>query len=243
MAIDPQPQPTSSRRAPGCSASPSLRQMRSCFARLRAVEVGLIVGEAGARVRHRRPEHEPVEVVADVVVVGDGGGVAAHRVAPAVEPGLLRRRRQRPAEDAEPAGGAHRRRDSRCYRPEVLGRSVAQRLDELEDVAVGVEVTGDVRPRQAQLVGAPQQAAHGVGMVHAQRPRAVRGPEPAAVPELDSNRRRIAEQRVDDWRDDLGHPAGGPESGLLGGRYRSRHHEFSVGARCGPSTHKASTIC
>ncbi len=53
--------------------------------RLRLGQVHLLVGEPGARVRHRRPEHEAVEVVAHVVVVADGLGVPAPRVAPTVE--------------------------------------------------------------------------------------------------------------------------------------------------------------
>src|SRR6185295_15443141 len=32
MAMDPQPQPTSSRRAPACSCKPNLRQTSSCLA-------------------------------------------------------------------------------------------------------------------------------------------------------------------------------------------------------------------
>ena len=38
-AIDPQPQPTSSSRAPGFSARPSLRQISSCLARWAAARL------------------------------------------------------------------------------------------------------------------------------------------------------------------------------------------------------------
>ena len=77
---------------------------------------GGVIDEARTRVRHRRPEHDAVELVADVVVVRDGIGVPAQAVTPAPEAGLLRWRRQRPADHAEPAGrrepltGDHRRR-------------------------------------------------------------------------------------------------------------------------------------
>ena len=58
-----------------------------------------------ARVGHGRAQHEPVEVVGEVVVVGDGGGVALARVARAAHPRLLGRGRQRPEPlDSRPGG-------------------------------------------------------------------------------------------------------------------------------------------
>ena len=91
IAIDPQPHPTSSRRTPGSSCQPELAADEVVLRGLSVGEVGLTLGEARARVRHRRTEDEPVEVVADVVVVCDGGGVPTHGVPSAVEPSLLRR--------------------------------------------------------------------------------------------------------------------------------------------------------
>ena len=56
---------------------PELATDEIVLQRLRGDEIGRVVDEAGTRVRHRRSEHEPVEVVADVVVVVDRGGVAS----------------------------------------------------------------------------------------------------------------------------------------------------------------------
>ena len=138
--------------------------------RLGVVERHAVVDEAGAGVRHRIAEDEPVEVVADVVVVADRPRVAAQRVAATLQPRLLRWRRQRPPEHS----GALRRGDrfDHCSAPEaqVLGRGVAERLDHGDEIALGVEVAGDVRPTEAELVGHPQQSADGVGRVDPQRP-------------------------------------------------------------------------
>ena len=68
--------------------------------RLGLVERHVVVDEAGARVGHRLAEDDPVEVVADVVVMADRPRITAQRVAPALQPRLLRRRRQRPADHA-----------------------------------------------------------------------------------------------------------------------------------------------
>ena len=55
---------------------PSLRQMRSSFARWASTERHLGREVESARVRHGLVEDELVEVVREVVVVGDGGPVA-----------------------------------------------------------------------------------------------------------------------------------------------------------------------
>ena len=75
---------------------------------LRALRVGqrrLRRGEVGARVGHRLAEEEAVEVVGDVVVVGDRLGVAGARVAGAAQARLLGRRLERRAERARGARG------------------------------------------------------------------------------------------------------------------------------------------
>jgi hypothetical protein len=148
---------------PGHRVEPELAADEVVLQRLGGREVGAVVDEPGARIRHRRAEHEAVEVVADVVVVLDRGRVPPGRVAPAVEAGLERWWRQRPAEHAEAAGCPQGRGQLADGAPEVLGERRPQRLDELEDVAVGVELTGDVRPRQPQLVGTPQEPPERVG--------------------------------------------------------------------------------
>ncbi len=61
--------------------------------RLRRLEVRRLLDETGARVRHRRAEHDAVEVVADVVVVADRVGVTFLRVAPAAPHRMLLGRR------------------------------------------------------------------------------------------------------------------------------------------------------
>ena len=88
---------------------------------LRGFERGVGSGEDRARVGHRRPEHEPVEVVRDVVVVRDRDGVAFLAVTAAARADLLGRRRQRPqpldsrgAREQEPFARRDLRRRAGC---------------------------------------------------------------------------------------------------------------------------------
>ena len=78
---------------------------------LGGVQPGALVGPDGARVDQRGPEDECVEVVADVVVVGDRGGVPAGGVPP--HPGrpgeLLGGRGGRGADRAQGHAGARQR--------------------------------------------------------------------------------------------------------------------------------------
>ena len=115
-------------------------------------EVHAGVGEPGARVRHRRPEHEPVEVVADVVVVADGLGVAPQRVAPALAGGPPRAAVGSGAAEQAELARRPRRRPGRPSRPKRMSSGVTSRSDgdQLEEVAVDVEVAGDVGPRRGR---------------------------------------------------------------------------------------------
>ena len=130
--------------------------------RLSIVERHVVVHEAGARVGHRLAEHDPVEVVADVVVVADRPRVTAQRMPSTLQPHLLRRRGRRPSDHP----GALRCRDGLDDGPppkaEVLGAGVAQDLDDGDEVALGIDLTGDVGPAEPELVGLPQHPANGI---------------------------------------------------------------------------------
>ena len=138
---------------PGRSWSPSLRQISSCLAVCASVERGPIVDEAGAGVRHRLAEHEPVELVADVVVMTDHLGIAAQRVTNTVRMRLLRRWWQRLADHAEAAGRRDGGGDLTWTDLHVRRDDVAQGGDDLEQIALEVELTGDERPSDAELAG------------------------------------------------------------------------------------------
>ena len=144
-------------------------------ASLRQIEVELValgVDEAVGRRRllrpvtagvgHLRVEQEGVEVVGEVVVVGDRGAVAAAGVQPPVEAGF-RRRRPRPVAPPRRAAGPARAAASTSVRDRNRGRRVGLRQrpepgEPLGDVAVDLELTRHERPREPQLAGAPQQA-------------------------------------------------------------------------------------
>ena len=93
--IEPQPEPMSSSRMPGASASLPRDELVLCP--LRVLERRGVVGPHRARVRHRRPEQQPVELVRQVVVVGDRGGITRLGVEPPAQAHLLGWSRQ-PAE-------------------------------------------------------------------------------------------------------------------------------------------------
>src|SRR5690606_8890977 len=118
---------------------------------------------------HRRTEDQPVEVVADVVVVCDRRGVALGVVATAAQARLLLRWRRWRAEGAELGDGAQRSPPAAGAEAQVdllprrlVAEPVAQR-EQVVDVALQVEVPGDVRAAQPELVGGPYQPAQRVG--------------------------------------------------------------------------------
>ena len=130
---------------------------------LRGGEVHPLVGEARTRVGHRRAEHDPVEIVADVVVVTDRRGVAPERVHPAAEASLFRGRRQRPPEQTEATGRLDATRQRRPAGPHALAGDTEHGVEHFEQVTFGVEVAGDVCPGQPQLVRAPQHSPQRIG--------------------------------------------------------------------------------
>ncbi len=83
MAIEPHPQPTSSSRLPGLSANPSFRQIRSCFDRWADSSEVPPASKRAQEYVIAGPRIEPVEGVAYVVVVPDGGGVTLFGMTPA----------------------------------------------------------------------------------------------------------------------------------------------------------------
>ena len=93
-------------------------------------------------------------------MVGDGGGVAGLRVAPAPEaPDLLGRRRQRPQglQSQEAQAGDH------VLGAEAQVLEVVAQGEDLEDVALDVGVAGHEGAPEPELVGGGDDAAQGVG--------------------------------------------------------------------------------
>ncbi len=174
-----------------------------------------------ARVDHRGPEHQAVEVVAHVVVVADRRPVTAPGVQPALgRAGLLgrwgrlradRTGPQRRGEQPAPAG-PHRVPQARSQVLEVraFGEAGHGRQDVVQ-VRVGreVQVAGDVRPSEAELAGVPEQAAQRTAVAEHQDGR-VRRARRAAVPGLYPQRERDPQQffqRSDQLRCDPRHRA------------------------------------
>ncbi len=158
---------------------PSLRQMRSYLARCASASGVCGVVEVGARVGHRLAQEEAIEVVGHVVVVGDGLRVAAARVERAVQARLLGRRRRRAAERADRARGREQpppglQARPPSARPVGVGEERLQ-LEEGPDAALHFYLAGDVGATEPELVGLPEDAAHGRGRLDDQGRARVRG--------------------------------------------------------------------
>ena len=172
-----------------------------------------------ARVGHLRVEQELVELVGQVVVVGDRGPVAAAGVQPAGQPGLRRGRPRARADRAEPQAAQPRRRRARSAGPAGSAAdgpappaSVQNRDRPVGDVALDVQLAGDERPGQAQLARVPQQPA--------QRP---------PVPDDRRPGRRVGRRRPRCRPRRAGAPAAGAPSSPRPGRRAARR---DVGSAC-----------
>ncbi len=188
MAIEPHPHPTSSRRGPGAVSTPEFAADQLVLGRLGVLQRGLGRGEPGARVGHARAEHQPVEVVAHVVVVADDLGVPG-RASGAGRPACTPR--------AAPAAAARGRPDvgppppwwAGCAGRSGGGHGARRRgaaREQPVEVAFDGQVAGDERTGHAQLAGRPQDAPHRVGRADPQGADAVGRPDGAPVPELEA---------------------------------------------------------
>ena len=171
--------------------------------------VGRVGPEVGAGVGHVVVEQGRVELVALVVVVADRVAVAIGAVLLAGEHRLLARRSGTPSHDPEPQ---RRPRPARPVPPPRQGRgpgpdSRPDARQSLGQIALDVQLAGDVRAGEAQLVGVPQQAAH-----RGARPQDDDGrigrPGLAAVPGADAHR-DLAQHLADHLGQASGHGPGG----------------------------------
>ena len=134
---------------------------------LGGVQPGVLVGPDGAGVDQRGSEDQRVEVVADVVVVGDRGGVPVAGVPP--DPARAAGTPRAAARAADRPRPARRRcarapASSRARGPGEGGRrgqpaDRAQRVQRREDVVLQVDVAGHVGPGETELAGRPHQPA------------------------------------------------------------------------------------
>jgi hypothetical protein len=184
------------------------------LALLRGVQV--VVGrlEVGARIDHAPVEPQRVEVVRDVVMVGDGRAVALDRMALARQP-----RRAATAGRVIGAGGQPQQlaRGHQLLAP--AGGRRGQRVGQVEDrfdVPDDVEVVVQVRLGQAQLVAGQEHGAQRARMLERQRDRPGCAVGPGrAVPQAHAH--PLAGLGVEQAFEDVQGPAGGL-SGRAGGR-------------------------
>ncbi len=161
--------------------------------------VDRVVERAG--VGHRRPEHQLVEPVGDVVVVGDDLGVAGHRVTQALDRAapprqvLLRRRRGRAqVRQAEAAHDGHGL--ARGRHPELgVVLEQHQRVVGVAGVhAREVEVEAGVGPREAEVAGGRHQVGQSPLRAEVHPDRRVGRSGTAAVVRGEAQRQPAADQ-------------------------------------------------
>jgi hypothetical protein len=111
--------------------------------------------EVSARIGHRLTQDAPVEVVRDVVVMGDRGRISLPRWAKADEPGLLWRGLGRKPDRSQPPSRPQRAHPLGGTKPDVdMPIRRAEQIPErehLEDVAFHVDLTGDVCTSKTEL--------------------------------------------------------------------------------------------
>src|SRR5579875_1983931 len=180
------------------------------LALLRVLEGVRGVAEVGTRVDEARSEHEPVEVVGDVVVVADRATVAHGRVAP-VAVGLDRRHGRSP--ERRRAGDAERaEREPRAiaWRERDLPQRAAQGEQPLE-VVLGDERPVDVGAGEAELARRVQQVGERAAVAHGERREVgagVLGSQQRAVPEAQPDR-HLGERSAGDLGKRRPRPLGG----------------------------------
>ena len=189
-----------------------LRRLRLLERRVRG-----LVERAG--VGHRRAEHQLVEAVGDVVVVGDHLGVAHHRVpqaldraAPARQVLLRRRRGHAQAREPEAPRDQQRVRRRRHAEPGVVLEQ-HQRVVGVARMHPGqVQVAADVGPGHAEVAGRGHQVGEATLGAQVQAERRVGRSGGAAVVRREAHRQTSPHQAVHRLGD--GDPCGG--AGLRG---------------------------
>lgn len=182
-------------------ATPDIQQMHAWFQAelatdqiqlrgLRIVQRLARVGEIGRRVRHVVVEQQPVEVVGQVVMMGDDGPIAALGVQPAGQLRLGLRGFGRQTHRPQPHHTQRRRRPgAQSYRrtgARVRSGQPPGPAQTLGQVTIDIDVTCHVGPRQAELSWAPEQSTQSATRTHHQH-RAVSGPGLTAIPSADPN--------------------------------------------------------
>src|SRR5829696_3965260 len=144
--------------------------------------------EQGAAVGHRVTEHQPEEVVRDVVVVSHRAGVALGAVAAPARTQLRLRHGGRPDEAAGPKRGESEPR--LCAPVERRRFPAVEQLEYFVEVVYG-QLARHIRAAEPQLSRGPQRVRQRLRRAHAEGgPAAVRGGQPRAVPELHYERAR-----------------------------------------------------
>ncbi len=161
--------------------------------RLCGLEIGVVLDKARARIRHRRPEDQPVEVVADVIVMADRRRVPGRGVTPSRWPGLFGGVGQRAPQRTQPASGIDRRgqcgQHGQRSRPDpALARTGSvQGLQRGEQVAAELDLPGHIGAPKPQIARCPHHPAEGVDGPDVHRAHTVVRANGAARPQ-NSNR-------------------------------------------------------
>lgn len=194
-------------------------QLQLVALRVGGAVAGRVAGPVAAGVRHRLVEEQRVEGVGQVVVVTDRRPVAGLAVQGPAESGAGGGDRRPGADRAEAQGEARRpepvREGGRRRGEATVARGAAHGAQPVAEVGVEVDVAGDVSLGEAEFARLPQQPAQRSAGPHMDG-GGIPGPGLAAVPHPYPDRRRAAEEPLDQRFDALGGPGRGAPGGGLG---------------------------
>ena len=97
------------------------------------------------------------------------------------------------ARSPSPVGGAERGRNRAKSYPQVPRRDVVQARDHLDQIALELDITGDIGSPETELPRRPENAPQGVGRADVDGSGAVVRTETAPVPQLNANRELASE--------------------------------------------------
>ena len=194
IAIVPHPQPTSKRRLSWRVVQAELARDQLVLGLLSLLEAHGRVREAGTRIGHRLTEDELVELVAHVVVVRDRPNVPPSRMTQSPEARLFGRGGQGAPYGPGSVGGTQGRRRGVQPDPQVPRSNSMKTREHRDEIAFELDVAGDIGTSETELAGRPQDAAQRIDRTNMNRSRSVGRPEPAAVPQLESDRQLPPDQ-------------------------------------------------
>ena len=178
---------------------PQLATNQVIFDGLCFVETRVAGVEVSARVGHRLSEDQPVEIVADVVMMCDRRCITILGVDTTTDAGLFGWRCRGKAENPKFAGCPDQcwNVSSTKFLTDHVGRiprHVLSRRKGLDDGTLEIDLSGHIRSAKAKLTRCPQDVTEGLRRFDHDYVRS-RCAQKGTIPKLDGHRSRIVQER------------------------------------------------